>query len=76
MVSLPLSAFLSSISCLSQEAELYCQLEYRMCEDKAVNALMRFNFAGMADEVKDALAFKAETLTLLFNPPERRIRTS
>ncbi|RDB20540.1 hypothetical protein Hypma_012453 [Hypsizygus marmoreus] len=37
-------------------------LAYRMCEDSAVERLLAFNFAGMADEVEDALAFKARNV--------------
>ena len=44
-----------------------------MCEDNAVNALMRFNFAGMADEVEDALAFKARNVDPLIQPSYSRI---
>ena len=44
-----------------------------MCEDNAVNALMRFNFAGMANEVEDALAFKARNADPLIQPSYSRI---
>ena len=44
-----------------------------MCEDNAVNALMRFNFAGMADEVEDALAFKARNVDPRIQPSYSRI---
>ena len=30
-----------------------------MCEEHAVDRLMTFTFAGLADEVEDALSFKA-----------------
>lgn len=35
------------------------QLAIRMCEEKAVEKLMAFDFGGVASEVEDALAFKA-----------------
>ena len=41
------------------QQECIAQLVYRMCEEHAVDKLMAFNFAGLADEVEDALAFKA-----------------
>jgi nuclear pore complex protein Nup160 len=33
-----------------------------MCEDNAVELLMSYNFAGMAEEVEDVLAFKARNI--------------
>ncbi|KAF9468851.1 nucleoporin Nup120/160-domain-containing protein [Collybia nuda] len=42
--------------------ECVSQLAYRMCEDNAVETLMSFNFAGLSDEVQDALAFKARNV--------------
>lgn len=33
-----------------------------MCEDNAVEILMTFNFAGIADELEDALSFKARNV--------------
>lgn len=35
------------------------ELVYRMCEDNEINKLISFNFAGFADEVEKALAFKS-----------------
>jgi nuclear pore complex protein Nup160 len=37
-------------------------LTYRMCEDNALETLMSFNFAGIADEVEAALSFKARNV--------------
>lgn len=33
-----------------------------MCEDSAVDELLTFNFAGISDEVEDALSFKARNV--------------
>ncbi|KAK7060140.1 hypothetical protein VNI00_000904 [Paramarasmius palmivorus] len=43
----------------SQKRESISHIVYKMCENKHVDKLMTFNFAGLADEVQDALAFKA-----------------
>jgi nuclear pore complex protein Nup160 len=42
-----------------RKRECVSELVYRMCEENAVEILMAFNFAGFADEVEDALAFKS-----------------
>jgi len=70
MVSLPLSASLNSISCLSQDLGLvlFSLYVYRMCADNTINTLMRLDFAGLADEVEDALAFKARNVDPLIQP--------
>lgn len=47
---------------LSRKRECVSQLAYRMCEDNAVETLMSFNFAGLANEVQEALAFKARNV--------------
>ncbi|KAF8665766.1 hypothetical protein AX16_000214 [Volvariella volvacea WC 439] len=51
-----------------QKRETISQLVYRMCEDNEVEALMSFNFAGIADEVEDALAFKARNVDPRLKP--------
>ena len=33
-----------------------------MCEDNALGELLSFNFAGISDEVEDALSFKARNV--------------
>lgn len=49
------------------------QLLYRMCEENAVDRLMALNFAGMAEEVEDALAFKARNADPRIRPFYSRI---
>lgn len=44
---------------LSRKRDSASQLVYRMCEEHAVDRLMTYTFAGLADEVEDALSFKA-----------------
>ncbi|EEB99482.1 hypothetical protein MPER_00834, partial [Moniliophthora perniciosa FA553] len=51
-----------SIPSESQKRESISQIVYKMCEHKQVDQLMTFNFAGLADEVQDALAFKARNV--------------
>ncbi|KAF5387735.1 hypothetical protein D9615_000062 [Tricholomella constricta] len=53
--------------------ECVSQLIYRMCDDNAVERLMAFNFAGIADEVEDALAFKARNVDPRVHPSYSRI---
>ncbi|KAG5644918.1 hypothetical protein DXG03_007383 [Asterophora parasitica] len=53
--------------------ECVSQLAYRMCDDNAVERLMTFNFAGIVDEVEDALAFKARNVDPRVNPSYSRI---
>ncbi|GLB33440.1 putative nucleoporin Nup120/160 [Lyophyllum shimeji] len=53
--------------------ELVSQLTYRMCDDNAVETLMTFNFAGIADEVQDALAFKARNVDIRVHPSYSKI---
>ncbi|EGO01552.1 hypothetical protein SERLA73DRAFT_158827 [Serpula lacrymans var. lacrymans S7.3] len=43
----------------SLKRECVSHVVYRMCEENSVEKLMSFNFAGLAAEVEDALAFKA-----------------
>ena len=38
------------------------QLLYRMCEENAIDRLMALNFAGLADEVEDTLAFNVRNM--------------
>lgn len=44
-----------------------------MCEDNEVETLMNFNFAGLADEVEDALAFKARNIDPRLRPSYSKI---
>lgn len=44
-----------------------------MCEEHAVDRLMSYNFAGFADEVEDALAFKARNADPQVRPFYSRI---
>ncbi|CCM04030.1 uncharacterized protein FIBRA_06187 [Fibroporia radiculosa] len=53
--------------------ECISQLVYRMCEENAVERLMSFNFAGLADEVEDALSFKARNADPRIRPFYSRI---
>ncbi|KAI0637706.1 nucleoporin Nup120/160-domain-containing protein [Trametes polyzona] len=53
--------------------ECISQLLYRMCEENAVDRLMALNFAGLADEVEDALAFKARNADPRIRPFYSRI---
>ncbi|KAI0363723.1 hypothetical protein BV20DRAFT_957701 [Pilatotrama ljubarskyi] len=53
--------------------ECTSQLVYRMCEENAVDRLMALNFAGLADEVEDALAFKARNADPRIRPFYSRI---
>ncbi|KAK7061352.1 nucleoporin Nup120/160-domain-containing protein [Favolaschia claudopus] len=49
------------------------QLVYRMCEDSAIEKLVSFNFPGFADEVEEALAFKARNVDPRIQPSYSRI---
>ncbi|KAI8984997.1 nucleoporin Nup120/160-domain-containing protein [Trametes punicea] len=53
--------------------ECISQLLYRMCEENAVDRLMLLNFPGLADEVEDALAFKARNADPRIRPFYSRI---
>ncbi|KAI0829349.1 nucleoporin Nup120/160-domain-containing protein [Trametes gibbosa] len=53
--------------------ECISQLLYRMCEENAVDRLMALNFAGLAEEVEDALAFKARNADPRIRPFYSRI---
>ncbi|KAI0643699.1 nucleoporin Nup120/160-domain-containing protein [Trametes meyenii] len=53
--------------------ECTSQLLYRMCEENAVDRLMALNFAGLAEEVEDALAFKARNADPRIRPFYSRI---
>ncbi|THG99568.1 hypothetical protein EW026_g2819 [Hermanssonia centrifuga] len=48
-------------------------LVYRMCEDHAVDRLMALNFAGLSDEVEEALSFKARNADPRIRPFYSRI---
>ncbi|KAJ7283368.1 nucleoporin Nup120/160-domain-containing protein [Mycena rebaudengoi] len=56
-----------------QKRECVAQLVYRMCEGNAVEKLMSFNFTGFADEVEEALAFKARNVDPRIHPSYSRI---
>ncbi|KAF7301595.1 hypothetical protein MIND_00725000 [Mycena indigotica] len=49
------------------------QLVYRMCEDGAVEKLVSYSFPGFADEVEEALAFKARNIDPRIQPSYSRI---
>ncbi|KZT74501.1 hypothetical protein DAEQUDRAFT_195531 [Daedalea quercina L-15889] len=68
-------AYASLISTPYEKLKRECisQLIYRMCEEDAVKRLMSFNFAGLADEVEDALAFKARNADPRIRPFYSRI---
>ncbi|KAJ3743459.1 nucleoporin Nup120/160-domain-containing protein [Lentinula detonsa] len=51
-----------------QKREHIGQLVYRMCESNQVDKLSSFNFAEYADEVEDALSFKARNADLSIQP--------
>lgn len=57
----------------SRKRDCISQLLYRMCEENAVDRLMALNFAGLADEVEDALAFKARNADPRIRPFYSRI---
>ena len=44
-----------------------------MCEEEAVDRLMALNFAGLSDEVEDALAFKTRNADPRIRPFYSRI---
>jgi nuclear pore complex protein Nup160 len=44
-----------------------------MCEENAVEKLITFNFAAFADEVEDALSFKARNVDPRLRPCYSRI---
>ena len=46
---------------------------YKMCEEHAVERLMAFNFAGLTNEVEDALSFKARNADPRVRPFYSRI---
>ncbi|PFH52564.1 hypothetical protein AMATHDRAFT_74048 [Amanita thiersii Skay4041] len=55
----------SSLMCCPYEKpkrECVSQLTYKMCEDDAISQLLSFNFAGISDEVEDAMSFKARNV--------------
>jgi len=56
-----------------RKRECVSELVYRMCEENAVEKLMTFNFAGFADEVEDALAFKSRNADPRVRPFYSRI---
>ncbi|KAF9268301.1 hypothetical protein L218DRAFT_607126 [Marasmius fiardii PR-910] len=51
-----------SITSDAQKRESISHIVYKMCEHNQVSLLMNFNFSGFADEVEDALAFKARNV--------------
>ncbi|KAH7916141.1 nucleoporin Nup120/160-domain-containing protein [Hygrophoropsis aurantiaca] len=53
--------------------ECVSQLVYRMCEENAIEQLMTYNFAGVAVEVEDALAFKSRNTDPRVRPFYSRI---
>ncbi|KIL68186.1 hypothetical protein M378DRAFT_72126 [Amanita muscaria Koide BX008] len=55
-------SFLMSMPYEKQKRECVSQLAYKMCEDSALKELLTFNFAGILDEVEDALSFKARNV--------------
>jgi nuclear pore complex protein Nup160 len=59
--------------CPCRKRECVGQLVYRMCEDKAVEKLVSFNFPGFVDEVEEALAFKARNVDPRIQPSYSRI---
>ncbi|KAF7980886.1 hypothetical protein HWV62_36059 [Athelia sp. TMB] len=68
-------AYSSLIACPHDRLKRECvsELVYRMCEENAVDKLMTFNFAGFADEVEDALAFKSRNVDPRVRPFYSRI---
>ncbi|KAK2466397.1 hypothetical protein APHAL10511_002039 [Amanita phalloides] len=61
----------SSLMCLpyeNQKRECVNRLTCKMCEDNAVHELLTFNFAGISDEVEDALSFKARNVDPRMKP--------
>ncbi|KAF9057494.1 nucleoporin Nup120/160-domain-containing protein [Panaeolus papilionaceus] len=56
-----------------QKRDCASQLALRMCEEKAVDQLMTFDFAGVADEVEAALSFKARNTDPRVEPCYSRI---
>jgi nuclear pore complex protein Nup160 len=58
---------------MPRKRECVAQLVYRMCEDNAVEQLVSFNFPGFADEVEDALGFKARNVDPRLHPSYSRI---
>ncbi|KAG6861191.1 hypothetical protein C0995_002818 [Termitomyces sp. Mi166 len=55
------------------QRECVSQLAYQMCDENAIDQLMSFNFAGLADEVEEALAFKARNMDPRVQPSYSRI---
>ncbi|KAF5357582.1 hypothetical protein D9758_007452 [Tetrapyrgos nigripes] len=63
----------SSIPSDMQKRESIGLLVYKVCENDWVNQLMTFNFSGFANEVEDALAFKARNVDPRLQPSYSRI---
>ncbi|THU83924.1 hypothetical protein K435DRAFT_870799 [Dendrothele bispora CBS 962.96] len=63
----------SSIPSDAQKRESISLLVYKVCENNWVNHLMTFNFSGFANEVEDALAFKARNVDPRLQPSYSRI---
>ncbi|KIK65722.1 hypothetical protein GYMLUDRAFT_158902 [Collybiopsis luxurians FD-317 M1] len=57
----------------TQKRENIGHLVYRMCEHDRVENLLSFNFAGYADDVEEALSFKARNEDPLSRPSYSRI---
>ncbi|KAF5393577.1 hypothetical protein D9757_000399 [Collybiopsis confluens] len=57
----------------TQKRENISQLVYRLCENDQVEKLLSFNFAEYADDVEEALSFKARNEDPLTRPSYSRI---
>ncbi|KAG6888649.1 hypothetical protein C0992_007907 [Termitomyces sp. T32_za158] len=55
------------------QRECVSQLAYRMCDNNSIDKLMSFNFSGLADEVEEALAFKARNIDPRVQPSYSKI---
>ncbi|KAL4241382.1 Nucleoporin Nup120/160 [Abortiporus biennis] len=68
-------AYTALVSCPydSLRKECVSQLVYRMCEERTVDQLMSYNFAGLAEEVEESLSFKARNADPRVRPFYSRI---
>ncbi len=76
MTSCKFSRYLFNLSCAYpafRRRDFTSHLVYRMCEDHAVDRLMALNFAGLSDEVEEALSFKARNADPRIRPFYSRI---
>ncbi len=64
---------LQGLTGLFRKSDCVGPLVYRMCEENACDRLMALNFAGLADEVEGALAFKARNADPRIRPFYSRI---